>query len=768
MAIVWGAYEGHQAVGVEVSMSPATVTKDTASVTLTWKVWTKTDGWDYFSDNQTMTMSNAIADTQAFVLGNEAPGDAFLVWTGTQSVSTSYSVTVAKTLTAVVSGQVNGGTPSSSASITIPKRPPQVPSAATVVTATRVSDTQMSVAWTRPANASSDSNIWTNVKVNRRSATATAWATVATLAGTATSWSDTTTGANNTYQYQVVPTNVSGSGTALTVAAYLDTTPAAPTNVVATKTGADIVVTWTDNARADAGYEVLDNGVLIATTAADATSYTHTAPSTVVTHQYTVRAKTDNPVLYSGYGTSNTVQLLAPPNAPTGMSPNGSTVDGDLSLTLTWTHNPVDTTAQREKQIQYRRSGVGTWTTAAITASTAQSWTLTPNDIATILSGGSTSTIEWQVRTSGGYTTADTTDMSPWSATASFTVSHKPTATLNVPIDGAVVATPSLAVTWGYYQPDSHVQSAWQVEILQGAVMVASGAGTSETSWTTPTVLENGGSYTVRVRVRESSGLWSDYDTAAITVAFPAPLAPVIVPTWLPELGYVRVDIQAQSNGVAPDAVSMNVLRSLDGGVTWDILATDLAPTTEYQDWTAPAAGSIVYRVQAVSALPSMAAADTSLVIPVQGRTVYISGGPGYTTCARVRLNARQTVTSGRERVLNEYDGRTYPVVTSSTQLTESSAVSAVALTTAEAGDDLPLDGNLRAVLEELFNLPSPHLYRDTTGRTMWCALSPLVSEVTQIGTVSFTATRVAPPDDESIAAIWDYESSLPLSGWAP
>ena len=766
MAITWGTYEGHQAVGIDVSMSPTSVTKDTASVTLTWKVYTKTDGWDYFSDNQTMTMSNALSASTDFVLGLETPGDAVLVGTYTQSVSTSYSATVAKTLVATVSGQVNGGTPSVSRSYTVPKRPPQLPAAATSITTTRVNDTQMTVSWVRPASASTDANIWTNVKVNRRSSTASAWVTVATLAGTATSWTDTTTGANNSYQYQVVPTNVSGSGTATTAAAYLDTTPSAPSNVVAAKTGSDIVLTWTSNSPASSNFEIYDNAVLL-TTVGNVVTYTHVAPSAAVTHQYTIRAKTDNPVLYSTYGTSNTVQLLAPPNAPTALVPAGGSYDIDQNVVFSWTHNPVDSSAQRTYQLQFRALGsTGAWTTATEVTSSASTATLSPATIATY--AGASGGLQWQVRTSGSYTTADTTDMSPWSATAIFELSHKPTVTLSVPTDGQFVTTPSLAVTWSYYQADGHTQSDWQADIYQGDTLIASGTGTTETTWPTGNVLQNGNAYTVRVRVRENGRLWSDYDTANITVAFPVPLASVVVPTWDWEQGFLNLAVQAQSNGVAPDAVSTDISRSIDGGATWTTLVTGLNATTDYQDWTAPVAGTLIYRVTAVTALPSATVTEFTVATDPVGRTVYLSCGPGYTTCVRLRFDSELTVTLGSDVVLNRYAGRRRPVSTSGIGLEESVSVSATVLSAVEAGAEFPIDGSVASVLRTVFSSIGPRLYRDTQGLTMQCSVSPMSLQLKRLGKVSFVATRCDDASADQLATIWESAGDPSAWGWVP
>lgn len=735
MATTWGAYEGHEAVGIDVSMSPATVTKDTASVTLTWSAYVKTDGWTIYADDQVLTASNTLADTVGFEFGTTASpptpaGSARLIKSWTQTIATSHTATVTRTLSAAVSGMFNGGTPSHTRAITIPIRPPLVPSPATSATATYVSDTRVDLSWVRPANAGSAGTIWTNVDV-WRSVDGGAYAAVAALAGTTTSWSDTTVSANHSYRYCVRGRNVSGSS-AWTYTGTVDTTPAAPTNVAAVKSGTSITVTWTDNSPANETFEVRDNGGAVIGTATSAT-FTHTSPSPSITHQYQVRAvATDGGTRYSAWSVpSNTVQLLAAPNAPTGLVPNGAVQDAALGATLTWTHNPVDTTPQRLKQVRYRLDS-GAWVELAAQTSSVASWDFTPS----LMTGAAL--VEWQVRTAGDYTTGTVAEYSPWSASASFPVSLAPTVAITTPANGGTVTAPSVSVSWAYAHA-TLPQSAWEVTLTRGAETLWVATGSTESAWSTPLLLEDGSSYVVAVRVRSSAGLWSAVDSAAFTVSFPPPLAPLVTSEWVNEAGFMSVKVAGQSDGVAPVPVSYTLERATAGG-SWVVLAEALPIDAEFLDFTVPLGGDATYRVTAISALPSTVRVEHVATVAATPCDVYLSGGPAFETTLRLVHAIRAEIESGRERVLRTYAGQADPTETSGAGMSRSVSVSAVLIPDSTAYATPPTRDDVLA----LFDLPGPHLYRDHEGLTMYVSLSRVSVGREWAAPISFTATRTS------------------------
>lgn len=599
------------------------------------------------------------------------------------------------------------------------------PAAAVSVTATYVSDTRVDVTWVRPASADVAATKWDKTRIDRFSSKF-GWSTVGTVSGTATSFADGTS-PDRSYYYRVHGVNNIGVA-AGTLSGTVYMSPDAPSAVVAAKDGAgNIIVSWVDNSDIETSYQVEDGTTLVGSPAAG--PFTHAAPDPMVTHQYRVRAAVPGPRYSAWSAYSNTVALLGVPAAPSMLSPNGVSVSLDAAITLSWVHNPVDTTPQTAYELQHRVVGSGSWTT--LTGTTAQSRTVTY---------ASQSNVEWQVRTKGAHAT-----YSPWSALATFTATPTPTALVITP--GATVTSPSVAVTWGYYHAGGNAQTGWQAEVSQGATLVASGSGTGATAaWDSPSILADGGSYSVRVRLRESSGLWSGWSVQAFTVDFPEPNASTVTADWQDGLGHVLVDITAVSGGGKPATVSHDITRSVDGGLTWEPLASGLGTVTSYLDWEAPAAGTYQYRVVAHSAVPSVIATTVSVTVAdiSANRGVWISGGQAFSQACRVPFDIEVSGDTGRSRVMHEFDGRTLPVEASATQVPLTLSVSGTLLRDVYAQTIDAVVGSTRLAFEALFSQPGPHLYRDSYGRVLYGTVSSVKwsREPGGKGDVSFSITR--------------------------
>lgn len=113
------------------------------------------------------------------------------------------------------------------------------------------------------------------------------------------------------------------------------------------------------------------------------------------------------------------------PTAPTlGQVPSTAVVDEPL--TLSWTHNSEDGSAQTAYQLQIYD---GSWSTVS-TGTTSQTFAVSPS------TQGFTDgdTLQWRVRTKGALDTGSSADWSPWSSTGSVTVWAKPASTIYAPI----------------------------------------------------------------------------------------------------------------------------------------------------------------------------------------------------------------------------------------------------------------------------------------------------------------------------------------------
>lgn len=427
----------------------------------------------------------------------------------TRTVNTSQTVILEQAATGT-SGL--GGAASFSVAISRP-----LPVAPSGVLVTRVSDAQQTLNWTRNAT-------YTSVVIQRTSSGGgawTGWQQIGIASGNAFTFTDTTTKPGMAYAYRVAGRGANGQSAWSGQSATIYTTPAAPSSVSAVRSGNNIVVSAASVPPYYTNFDVRDGSTVIATNVS--MPYTHTDPDAAVPHTYTVRAHITLNNLYSAWSAaSNTVQLVAPPNAPTSLSPNGSVRASDQDVVFSWKHNPVDSSPQSAFELQHRRNG-GAWTTVTGTLDSQVGLNI---DVGAV---------EWRVRTKGAHP-----DWSPYSAVATVTVIDRP---------GVAVTQPEtewraslLTVKWTWFQVQSRPQSAWQVELVKdGGVETRSGSGgTSQVNMRTQLTP---GTWNVRVRAATGS-VWSEWSSETFTVVFDPPAAPTVLGQWDETQGGVQVTVQ--------------------------------------------------------------------------------------------------------------------------------------------------------------------------------------------------------------------------------
>lgn len=569
----------------------------------------------------------------------------------------------------------SNGSPSVTADGYIPFTQPYSPTNAAV---SRISDTSTSITWNQ---IQSNGARVENVVIRRVDVLSSAWKTIATI-GYATSYTDNTCAAGNRYIYQILSKNRGFWSAASTTSPPISTTPKTATNVSAAKAanGTDIIVTWTNGSGAAAQScitEVYDKpnggtGVLLGTAAVGANTFTHLSPSSAQTHAYYVRHKTadNNPTLYgSNSAVSNTVALLAPPLAPTITGP--SVLDPADLTPVTWNHNSVDTTAQTAYEVQHRAVGGSTWTSTGKITSAVSSW-VTPG---TWPLGQSR---EVQVRTYGAHASA-----SPWSATAVIPTSARPTALITSP--GASVSGAVVDVEWTYFDAESTVQSAAVVtlEDSTSTVIETINIDGAATTATFVTRVANAGSYTVKVDVRDGSGLWSTTVSQPFTVAYFPPASPAATVEWDAETGSAVLTISyVEPTGTEVATQTIEVWR---GDVLVEsLLAPSPGAPVAVIDPIPPLDGAS-YSIVAWSSSPSSATTDLELAAdPIVSGTVYLNAGPGWSEVAYLIADLSFDVTAGRARTTEFYSGRSRPVETIGTAVDEQISISGVCL----PGDD--------------------------------------------------------------------------------
>lgn len=722
MAISWGTEVKNSSgngmrLGYEFSQSPSSVGTGTSSVTVTLRVY-------FWSRNSVSDSTNSYSISGDFDASGSANishgsgGGQTLIRTLTRTVSTSYANEIRSKFSASITGiNAISGTASVGGSWYTGKRPVSKPANVTGASASRVSDTRHTVSWT---NHPSTSAPYDSVTVDRWDNVRNEWYAVVTLRGSVSSYTDSSTVANRRYRYRVMPRNAAGWADDRSYTGYLTTTQTPPSSVTATKSGSDIKVAWKNNDTAGDAVEVWHasdgvwEGTRLALLTGSPSSWVHTSPNPAVTHTYKLKARSSEPTIYSGFGSaSNTVQLLAPPSAPTKLTPSAVAIDATEDIALAWRHNSVDTTAQAFYELEYRVNG-GAWVGSGKVASESSSRIL-PAD--TVENGAA---FEWHVRTWGDHASA-----SAWSQIATITMSARPAVTIDAPV--GVVESSRVTAVWSYFDPESTIQTAARLRLLDatGAEVWGSTLTTAATEHLIPYTVADGAAYTLAVSVRDGSGLWSVETSETFSVLYAKPPSPLIEAVWDLGLGGVVVSIEhPEPVGAEVAAISAELWRA--SGDDWELVAADLEPTTSIVDFI-PALDTVnYYRVVSVSALPSYMESVPVEVLTDSGGWVFVNGGPGFSQVARIRRQAQPTHSPTREKTLNHFAGRKFAVETSGEARSRSITLSGM----------ISDESSSNADWEAMSDLAAPLCYREP-------AINPGVEPSTRLF-VSFSGYSVS------------------------
>lgn len=610
---------------------------------------------------------------------------------------------------------------------------PDLPASPDGVTASRVSDTQQTVAWTNHPTAAAP---YTNVDVLRSTDSAAAVVVASNLTGTTASWSDTSTTTDHKYTYQVVAKNAAGSSAPSAASAPAITTPAAPSALtIDTTASSDVQLAWTNNTRltADTDIEVEHSSdgatYTSVTTLADGTLTSWVAASPGATaHQYRIRAVTAAG-LTSSWAVSNLIATPGPPNAPSNLAPNGQAVDLAVDRVLTWQHNPSDASPQSGFELQHAAAQGNAWTSTGHISSAASQWTLPAG---TYPNG---TTPVWQVATWGQLT--DAANESPFSAVATIPGSAAPTVTITNPTGD--VTTSTVDFSWSFYQAQGAAQVAYRVHLTDSAgAEVGYWSGSDATSTITFSGLVFNETYTATVQAQSAAGLWSDVVSVTFGVTYPKPATVSLTAEFSRDSGAVTLYLTPAAYDGTTTVEPIGAYIQRDVGAGWVQMNTDpLDPSASVLDTTAPVNGPIFYRVITESSIPSTDVGPELAFNAGELRFGYLSAGPQFTSVARVAANLKPSSTTGRDVDVQFFEDRELPVPSYG----------------GGVANLLKLVGELNARSSSpdewrmVAKLKGPHLWRDPTGRVMRVALLPglTVDEQTMLGVdgLSFTVQEV-------------------------
>ena len=567
---------------------------------------------------------------------------------------------------------------------------PTIPSG---VSASWASDNQINVSWTN------NSTVVSNVFLYRWDNVGNAWNQIATLGSTTVAYQDLTTIVDRRYCYAVVAVNL-GIASAMAYSGYINTTPAAPINAVASKSGTSVTVTWTNKATYSTAVEVWHaansvwDGAALVSLASTATSYTHSSVNTAQTHQYRVRAvNTRN----SDYATTGVVQLLTAPLAPTIVA-SKLVYDAALEqVVLTWVHNSVDSTIQTAAEARISILGANTWTTYTKTVETTHTFTTPTNG----------KSYELQVRTKGGYAS-----FGAWSASQIVTASATPSVTINSPVGAVLSLTAVLAVGWTFYDPESTSQAAWVATLSRAGQVLEELTGSSEKVCTFKTALANDTSYVVAVEAQDGSGLWSAVTSRTYTTDFVDPPTGTLTIAFEPEYGRSTMDVVTPAPTAGQAApIYAQVFRD---GV---LIADNLSPVSSTIDYVPPINTSVVYKVVVWSAIPTNSI-SMDYVVDTATPWVFINGGNGFVQVARLLGNPSVEESVQREKVLHQFAGRTKPV-----EFLGSSRSRTYKLSGDVEGINNGSELGEWTAFEDIADLPAPLVYRDPMGRRSFVSI---------------------------------------------
>ncbi len=439
----------------------------------------------------------------------------------------------------------------------------------------------------------------------------TVWAPVSKALANATTATDNVAKVAGTdYSYRVVAYNSQGDSPASNITSTI-APPLAPTALAATTNAVgqptQVTLGWVDNASNETGYQVLRDGVLLATLAAGTQSYPDTTVLAGTTHTYQVVA-----VNSAGSASSAIVSATTPlalPATPTGLA---ATVSATRQATLTWANGVGYQTNNVISRAPVVAGVTGTYVTIGTLPATSTSFA----DPTVLVAGN---TYSYQVTAAiiaGGVTTASAAP-----ATVSVNVAG---VALPLPTAPTSLARSTLAASMTITWTDSLNETSYKVEratvtgttigVYTQLNLLPLAANT--TSFFDPTVVP-GTSYSYRVTAVNATGSASAAVTVSTVGLAPAPVgltAAVTAPrrvtlNWTaaanPALGFVIQRAPVTGGLVGTFATISGLLPIAGTARTYLDPSTALAVGATYS-----------YRVVAVNLSGVSAPADINVTLP--------------------------------------------------------------------------------------------------------------------------------------------------------
>ena len=416
-----------------------------------------------------------------------------------------------------VSGQIRNtggfgnGTSKATCKVTVPAIDYSAPNAPRNCAASRSSDSQAKVTWSN--GSTSTTRPRSSTKVERQTDSGS-WTQVASVGASTANYTDNGISANHRYRYRV---RAQGSGgySGYATSGYVYTTPAAPTAVELVKTSDTQVqvsiqgaAQWADSYKLQRS---VDSGAWADVASVTSWPYVDTPGGGMV--KYRVAAVKGS--LQSAWTESAEIATITPPLAPSvSLSPANAVLPVGTAVTVAWTPDHPDGSAQSSAQVEYTVAGSASTATVS-GASTAYALPATALD--------APATVSVRVRTKG----LDP-DWGAWSSPAQLALAYPPSVSISAPaIDGATVSELPLVARWTV--DDSTGIAEQQLRLYEdGALVHTAQLSTDARSYEFGDAtyrLDNKTDYSIELTVRGGSTL-SVTETRDFVTDFAQPEAP--------------------------------------------------------------------------------------------------------------------------------------------------------------------------------------------------------------------------------------------------
>lgn len=452
------------------------------------------------------------------------------------------------------------------------------PAAPTGLTALRVSEVQIDLAW------SDNSSDEAEFRIERGAGDCTGFVEIGTAAD-ATGYQDTGLAVDTAYCYRVraykAAANPWYTAYSNTATANTSITPLSGLTIVAVNT-TQVDLTWTDQSASETGFAIerctgagCSDFTLLATTAADAVFYSDTDCMYSTAYSYRVRAVNSSVPWNSGYSAVQSVTTPAP-GAPTGLV---AARVSEAEISLSWSDNANDETGFKIERCL--GSGCSDFVQIGLAAQDATSFQDTGLAFAT--------TFTYRVR-------AYKTTTNSWDSAYSNSGEAATTVAAPSGLTATAASTTDIDLAWA---DNTVTETGFEIERCQGSgcvdyALVATAV--ADATAYTDTSACNGQTYTYRVRAVKGTDWNSPYSGTAGT-ATPAPAAP----TGLGSVSIAQDTIQLSWTDNAPDETGYSIERCQGNGCAdFSEIAAIAADSTSHIDSAGVLPSTIYcYRVRA-------------------------------------------------------------------------------------------------------------------------------------------------------------------------